>query len=150
MIKWKWVAFASLSSEELTAIMKIRQQVFVVEQKCTSSDEDGLDGYSWHLMGWLNDELVAYLRVVFPGRKYAEPSIGRVLTLRSVRGKGFGQMLLAEGVRHSLIEYPGASIRISAQQHLERFYGEVGFETVSEPYDEEGIQHVEMLRRPSF
>jgi ElaA protein len=89
------------------------------------------------------------LRVVFPGAKFAEPSIGRVLTSLSVRRLGVGKALMAQALAHIAREYPGQPIRISAQQHLSDFYLDFGFEPVSEPYDEDGIPHLEMLRSGS-
>ncbi len=148
---WAWLAFEELSREELYEVLRVRQAVFVVEQNCVYQDVDGLDPTSWHLLGWRKGatgrELVAYLRVVFPGGKYPEPSIGRVLTTASVRGTGVGQILMREGINRVAHEYPQLSIRISAQQYLEKFYSELGFETVSDPYDEDGIPHIEMLRK---
>jgi len=150
MLEWQWLLFDELSRDQLYEILKIRQAVFAVEQDCAYQDADGLDQASWHLLGWRNDanekNLVAYLRVVVPGIKYPEPSIGRILVARSVRRTGLGKALMREAITRTLTEYPDSSIRISAQQHLENFYSAFGFTTVSEPYDEDGIPHVEMLR----
>lgn len=153
MLRWQWSSFEELSRHELYEILKARQAVFVVEQNCVYQDIDDLDPVAWHLVGWLQDEagetLAAYLRVVFPGSKYPEPSLGRVLTTLSARGTGLGRELLREGITRTLTAFPGASIRISAQQYLEQFYAEFGFQTVSEAYLEDGIPHVEMLRTSS-
>lgn len=150
MLKWQWSSFDELSQHELYEILKVRQAVFTVEQNCAYQDADGLDKVSWHLMGWREDspenELVAYLRVVLPGEQYAEPSIGRVLTAPSARGSGLGKALTREAIVRISRAYRDTPIRISAQQYLEKFYSEFGFETVSEPYDEDGIPHIEMLR----
>ena len=150
-MNWQWVSFEELSREELYEVLKVRQTVFVVEQNCAYQDADDLDPVSWHLMGWHEStsgrKLVAYLRVVFPGKKYPEPSIGRVLTMASVRGAGLGQELMCEAISRTVREYPQQSIRISAQHYLEKFYSGLGFETVSDPYDEDGIPHIEMLRK---
>lgn len=151
MIKWQWSLFDELSLRELYAILKIRQAVFVVEQECAYQDADDLDHVAWHLIGW-REELhkktcVAYLRVVFPGKKFSEPSIGRVLITPELRKKGLGKKLTAEAIARIAEAYPNAAIRISAQQHLQRFYSDFGFKAVSEPYKEDGIPHIEMLRR---
>ena len=150
-MNWQWLSFEELSREDLFGVLKVRQAVFVVEQNCAYQDADDLDPVSWHLMGWhegaTGRELVAYLRVVFPGKKYPEPSIGRVLTTASVRGTGVGKALTREAITRIALEYPHMSIRISAQRYLEKFYSEFGFETVSDPYDEDGIPHIEMVRR---
>jgi ElaA protein len=111
-------------------------------------DADGLDRSAWHLLGHDSEgRLQAYLRVVDPGLKYAEPSIGRVVTDPSVRGSGVGRQLAAEGVAGCDRLWPGQSVRISAQAHLQRYYQRVGFEAVGEGYLEDGIPHIEMLRR---
>ena len=148
---WQWLSFEKLLREDLYEVLKVRQAIFVVEQNCAYLDADDLDPASWHLMGWRETatgrELVAYLRVVFPGKKYPEPSIGRVLTTASVRGTGVGKTLTREAITRIALEYPHMSIRISAQRYLEKFYSEFGFETVSDPYDEDGIPHIEMLRK---
>ncbi|MBX2858065.1 MAG: GNAT family N-acetyltransferase [Cellvibrionaceae bacterium] len=150
MIEWQWSSFWQLSAIELYNIMKARQEVFVVEQHCVYQDIDNLDKRAWHLIGWESkskqQRLVAYLRVVYPGEKYTEASIGRVLTVSSARGTGLGKQLIAESLKRISDECSKALIRISAQTHLERFYANFGFKTVSEPYDEDGISHIEMLR----
>jgi len=150
MIKWQWSSFENLSTLDLYEIMKVRQEVFVVEQDCVYQDSDDLDKTAWHLVGWKagsdGRKVVAYLRVVWPGEKFKEPSIGRVLTVLSERGTGLGKALTSEALKRISTEYPGASIRISAQKYLERFYSDFAFKTVSEPYDEDGIPHIEMIR----
>lgn len=149
-IRWHWSAFEHLTRDQLYEILRMRQEVFTVEQDCAYQDADGKDPFAWHLCGWSDEPespaLLAYLRVVFPGKKYVEPSIGRVLTAASTRGTGLGRELMRRAVENTEREYPHASIRISAQQHLERFYSRFSFERVSDPYDEDGIAHIEMLR----
>ena len=149
MIKWQWSSFDELSLHELYEILKIRQVIFIVEQDCAYLDADDLDQVAWHLIGWREDankkNIVAYLRVVFPGKKYPEPSIGRVLVTPESRKIGLGKKLTSEAVARIAEEYPNKAIRISAQQHLEKFYSEFGFKTVSKPYKEDGIPHIEML-----
>ncbi len=153
-IRWHWSTFDQLTRDQLYEILRMRQEVFTVEQDCAYQDADGKDPFAWHLCGWSGESespaLLAYLRMVFPGKKYAEPSIGRVLTAASTRGTGLGRELMRRAVENTEREYPHAPIRISAQQHLERFYGELGFERVSDPYDEDGIPHIEMLRLPAL
>jgi len=150
MIKWQWSSFEELSLHELYEVSKVRQAIFVVEQDCVYQDADGLDQVAWHLIGWDEDtgmkKIVAYLRVVFPGKKFPEPSIGRVLVTPESRKKGLGKQLTSEAIARIADEYPNAAIRISAQQYLEKFYSEFGFKTVSKPYEEDGIPHIEMLR----
>ena len=146
MIEWQWARFGELDTETLYALLEARQQVFILEQACLYPDIDGIDRDAYHLLGWRGRELAAYLRCVPPGRKYAEPSLGRVLTTAAARGSGIGLDLIATGVRLAQDLYPGQRIRISAQLYLQAFYERFGFEAVSAPYDEDGIPHIEMLR----
>lgn len=148
-IDWRCKRLAQLAPEELYALLAARAAVFVVEQQCAFLDLDGLDASAWHLLGWADGDaagpLAAYLRLLDPGSKYAEPSIGRVLTTTPFRGTGLGRAAMREGVARAARLYPGLAIRIGAQQRLERFYTEFGFRTISAPYIEDGIAHVEML-----
>ncbi len=150
MTDWQWKTFAQLSVAELYAVLTARAQVFVLEQQCLFQDMDGLDQEAHHLMGWHNvdgqRQLGAYLRCLAPGAKYVEMSLGRVLTMASGRGLGLGRELLAAGIAHAERQHPGQRIRIGAQQYLEHFYAGFGFQTVSAPYEEDGIVHVDMLR----
>ena len=119
-------------------------------QNCPFQDNDGADFQSWHLLGWDDAngarELAAYCRIVDPGVKFVEASIGRVVTPRAFRLKGYGKILMAEALRRHDSLYPDQANRIGAQQRLEKFYQDFGFKTVSEMYMEDGIPHVEMLR----
>ncbi|MFI2810655.1 MULTISPECIES: GNAT family N-acetyltransferase [Microbulbifer] len=150
MVEWQWARLEGLDNRQLYEILRVRQEVFTVEQDCAYQDADGRDWDSWHLCGWdtrtPEPHLLAYLRVVDPGKKYREPAIGRVLTALSARGTGLGRELVRRAVLLSDDVHPGAAIRISAQLHLAGFYRDFGFEQVSEPYDEDGIPHIEMLR----
>lgn len=147
--EWTWQRLDELSARQLHAILSARESVFVVEQQCAYQDADGRDLHAWHLTAWIAAEVAGYLRVVDPGRKYAEPSLGRVLTTGPFRGTGLGRRLVDEGLRRCAHAFPEQAIRISAQQRLERFYREFGFNVVSAPYLEDGIPHVEMLRLPT-
>jgi ElaA protein len=143
-LNWLWLRFADLGVENLYDALALRCRVFVLEQG-PYLDPDGIDRDAWHLLG--RDEaglLQAYLRVVDPGVKYAEPSIGRLITAPEVRGTGLGLQLVAEGVARCRAAWPGQGIRISAQAHLERFYGEFGFVRVGAVYLEDRIPHIEM------
>jgi len=149
-VQWQWLAYDALSREDLYAILARRQEVFIIEQQCIYPDLDGIDPHAFHLLGWGEHDgrrqLLAYLRCVHPGVKYAEISLGRVLSAGAARGTGIGRALIAEALRHVAQVYPSQAIRISAQLYLERFYAGFGFVRTSEPYDEDGIPHVEMLR----
>lgn len=150
MIDWQWRTFAALTNAELYTVLAARQQVFIVEQSCIFPDLDGLDADAQHLLGWRmvdgQRQLAAYLRLLAPGVKYAEPSIGRVLTTPAARGSGAGRALLKEGTRGTDRLYPGHANRIGAQRYLEQFYAQFGYVTITAPYDEDGILHVDMLR----
>lgn len=142
---WTWSRFADLGVDNLYDALALRCRVFVLEQG-PYQDPDGIDRWAWHLLGRDDlGELQAYLRVVDPGVKYTEPSIGRVITAAAVRGTGLGRRLVAEGVARCMAAWPGQGIRISAQAHLERFYGGFGFVRVGDPYPEDNIPHLEML-----
>ncbi|HSH27599.1 MAG TPA: GNAT family N-acetyltransferase [Wenzhouxiangella sp.] len=148
-VAWRVERFEELSIEQLYAILAARVAVFVVEQDCPYQDLDGLDGCGVHVSAWTGETLRAYARVLPPGKRFAEPSIGRVLTTRAARGTGLGRELMRRSIAAAASAWPGKALRISAQQHLERFYRELGFETVSEPYPEDGIPHVEMYKSAS-
>ena len=144
-VQWKKSSFSELKNNELYDILALRQEVFVIEQECFYPDLDGLDQGAFHFMGW-RDELVAYTRIIQPGVKFEEPSFGRVLTRQSVRGQGIGRVLIAKTIACMEKEFSTPLVRISAQQYLEKFYQAFGFRTVSDPYLEDDIPHVEMLR----
>jgi ElaA protein len=152
MLTWQCLPFAELSTNELYAILKARQAVFVVEQNCPFLDADDVDQHCLHLSGWHvrgdTNALAAYARLVPPKLKYVEPSIGRVITALEFRGRGFGKELMQRAVQAMDELYPSLAIRIGAQQYLERFYSGFGFVTASSTYIEDGIPHVEMVRTP--
>jgi ElaA protein len=143
---WQWSAFDALTPAALYAVLAARSAVFVVEQACAYQDLDGYDARADHLVAWHDGEVAACCRVFAPGVKYAEASIGRVLTTAAFRRTGAGRQLLARALQRVDAVYAGHGTRISAQAYLERFYAAFGFATVSAPYMEDGIPHVEMLR----
>lgn len=148
MLNWQWCVFPELTPDILYAILKLRQEVFVVEQNCVYLDIDDVDQLCWHIVGFtdIEGEVTAYTRVVPPGVKYAEASIGRVVTSPRARGTGVGRELMEQSIRAVGLLYPDTGIRISAQQYLEKFYSSLGFVTVSDMYLEDDIPHIEMLR----
>jgi ElaA protein len=146
---WTWMRFDELGVRCLYDILALRCRVFILEQG-PYLDTDGADLHSWHLQG--RDDagvLQAYLRGVDPGIKYAEPSIGRVITAPEVRGTSLGRVLMREGLARCAATWPGQALRISAQARLRRFYADLGFEAVSDEYIEDTIPHLQMLWRPS-
>jgi len=142
-LTWYERDFDELSAAQLYKLLAMRQRVFVVEQNCAYLDADGVDPASRHLWAEAADGAVcAYVRIVPAALKFAEVSIGRVITAPEARGMGLGRELMRRA-----IEACGAvPIRIGAQAHLEKFYGELAFVRASDVYDEDGIPHIEMLR----
>jgi len=141
--------FDALTAHELYAMLALRSQVFVVEQGCVYLDPDGLDLDAHHLFGYGDESrttLVCGVRILRPGAVYDEASIGRVVTAPAHRSGGIGRRLMQRAIDECAALYPGAAIRIGAQQYLEGFYAGLGFVTVSAPYAEDGITHVTMLR----
>lgn len=151
-IEWQVSAFEELTTDELYAILKLRQQVFVVEQQCIYQDCDGRDKNAHHLLGWHNTggqpKLVAYLRIIYPGRRGGPPSIGRVLTHPDFRRTGLGKEIMTKCLKSIDELYPKSAVGISAQHYLISFYESFGFHVSSDGYLEDGIPHVEMLRDP--
>lgn len=138
--------FEALTPEELYSILRLRSEVFVVEQNCIFLDMDNKDQQCWHLMAWEKNRLTGYTRLVPPGISYAEPSIGRVVTSPSVRKKGTGKIIMIKSIEEINKLYGQTSIRIGAQLYLKSFYEYFGFTQSSDIYDEDGIDHIEMIR----
>lgn len=150
-IRWRCLPFEALSAPTLYRLLRLRSEVFVVEQACLFQDMDGLDPQCLHVLGEACDargqvRLLAATRLVPPGVSFAEASIGRVVTAPSARSGGLGHVLMAESVRLLGQLWGPQPIRIGAQAHLERFYQRHGFVPDDKPYVEDGIPHIEMLR----
>ena len=146
---WTWTRMDSLGVHGLYEVLALRCRVFILEQG-PYLDTDGIDAHSWHLQ--VRDAagmLQAYLRAIDPGIKYAEPSIGRVITAPEVRGTGLGRTLMREGLARCAVQWPQHAVRISAQARLRAFYVGLGFEPASDEYIEDTIPHLEMVWRPS-
>lgn len=143
-LNWRWKAFHDLSAIELHAILLLRAQVFVVEQNCVYQDPDTDDLCARHLLGKDQDELVAYCRIVVPqNSEYLK--IGRVVVAKDHRQYGLGKEVIHCGVERCKREYPEKKIFVSAQAYLLTFYTNLGFVVTSEVYDEDGIDHVDMV-----
>jgi ElaA protein len=142
---WVLKKFEELTVTELYCMLNLRSEVFVVEQNCVYLDTDGKDQASWHLCGWLHNQLVAYCRILPPGLAFAEASIGRVVTQAAHRKDGYGRMLMLKAIEQTYSIYDVSHIKIGAQQYLLQFYGSLGFKPMGEPYLEDGIPHVAML-----
>lgn len=147
-LRWTWARFDDLGVHALHDALALRCRVFILEQG-PYQDPDEADKHAWHLLG-RNSEgaLQAVLRVVDPGVNYAEPSLGRVVVAPELRGTGAGRALLQEGLLRCQSAWPGRAVRISAQAHLQRYYGAQGFVPVTAEYLEDEIPHVGMLWSP--
>ena len=145
-IVWKIKPFSKLSTEELYQILKIRQEVFIVEQTCYYLDADGYDQQAVHIWAEKEGEILAYSRVFEPGIKYKEASIGRVLTNPNYRKNKLGKILIRFSINTIEARFRTQSIRISAQDYLLHFYSEFGFQDTGKKYLEDDIPHTEMVR----
>ena len=140
-------SYNELTKSELFDIYLLRQEVFIVEQNCVYQDIDQKDHYSYHLMVYDKDILVAYLRIVHPGISYDEPSIGRVLTKMSYRRRGISKNIMQSAIQKVRDVYNHSNIRISAQEYLIPFYRSLNFAPVGEVYLEDDIPHIEMMHK---
>lgn len=151
-IAWSCLRFDELSTKDLYRILQLRAEVFIVEQDCAYQDVDGYDQEGLHVMGQMSvgaeEQLVCYTRLIPPGVKYEGASISRVVTKKSARGGGVGKALMLSSLAFCKEHWPSKVITISAQAYLQKFYIELGFETVSEPYSEDGIPHIRMQLNP--
>ena len=141
--------FSQLTTEALFDILKLRVDVFVVEQQCAYHELDEFDRHleTRHLAG-RNDvgELIVYARLLPPGLRYAEANLGRFVVRADFRKQGIGHQLMENSLQEMSSCWPKSSIRISAQEYLQRFYSRYGFIQVSDVYLEDGISHIEMLK----
>ncbi len=152
-VQWQCKPFDALTVAELYASLQLRSEVFVVEQACIFQDMDGSDAQAMHLLGTQmldgeGDRLVAYARLFPAGIKYAEASIGRVVTRQSARGNGLGHALIREAMAALVAQWGPQPIRIGAQARLKAYYAQHGFVDVGKPYVEDGIDHLEMVWKP--
>jgi len=145
--------WSDLSRDELHAIIRLRIDVFVVEQDCPYPELDGKDLESIHVYAFKSDDDIssgdsaaATIRICAPGVNYSEPSIGRVATRTDCRGIGLGIEVMKRAIAECDKQYPGLGIRISAQCYLDKFYADLGFESTGETYLEDGIPHIQMFR----
>ncbi len=150
-VQWQLLPFDALTGAQVYAVMQLRSEVFVVEQACIFQDLDGKDAQAIHLLGTQQidgaEVLVAYARCFDRGVSFTEASIGRVVTRPSARAKGLGHALIREGIAAITRTWGSQPIRIGAQAHLKDFYAQHGFIDMQLPYMEDGIPHLEMLRK---
>lgn len=155
-IGWQLSAFDDLKPSALYAILRLRAEVFQIEQNCLYLDIDGRDAAALHLMGWGRDEgdqpiLCASARLFLPQTLGSEglikeSVIGRVITSSAMRGTGLGHVLMERAIEALKTQAPESAIRISAQAHLQAFYARHGFQAVGDIYDEDGIPHIKMIK----
>jgi ElaA protein len=144
-IQWLVKKFEELSPYQLYAILQLRIEVFVVEQNCVFQDADDKDQNSWHMMGFENNKLVAYTRLVPAGEIHQESSIGRVVTSPTIRGKNVGKELMERSIATVYSLFGKGPIKIGAQVYLKKFYESLGFKQISNIYLEDGIEHIYMM-----
>ena len=146
-VNWKIKRFEEMTTTELYEILRVRSEVFVVEQTCIYQDLDLKDKKAYHLFCENNGEIAAYLRILDKGVSYPEISIGRVLTRETNRRIGLAREMMQKAISFVEEELSEMQIRISAQLYLKQFYESLGFLITSEVYLEDDIEHIEMVRR---
>jgi ElaA protein len=146
-LEWQLLSFTELPRESMYALLRLRQQVFVVEQNCAYLDLDNLDQHAMHMFCTRNQELLAYQRCLAPGLSYRESSLGRIVVSPTMRGQQLGRDLVQRGIDHNLLQWPGSGIRINAQAHLHEFYSSLGFTAEGDAYLEDNIPHIQMYYR---
>jgi len=148
-INWFCLSFDDLDTRQLHDILKLRVDVFVVEQNCPYPEIDGLDLHEGvrHLLGYQDGQIIAYARLLPNGLKYNMPSIGRVIAHPDYRKDGLGHQIMKMALRHAQEIWPRRDLFLQAQQHLEAFYTKHGFQSCSDTYLEDNIPHVDMIYR---
>ena len=147
-LHWQLDSFEKLKKEELYQLLRLRQEVFVVEQDCAYLDLDDLDQLATHILCWQHSRLVAYARCLAPGQAFPESSLGRVVVSTTVRGRQLGRKLVQKGIEYNQAQWPDYAIKIGAQAHLEVFYSSLGFVSSGNEYIEDGIPHIHMVLSP--
>ena len=137
--------FSELTTEELYQTLRLRSEVFVVEQDCIYQDLDNKDQKAIHLYFKENDEILAYTRIFKAGYYYENPSIGRVVVSKKNRGKDVGKKIMIDSIEYIKQNMKGKKIELSAQKYLDKFYKDLGFYKTGEDYLEDGIPHQRML-----
>lgn len=144
-LRWQRAEFRQLDNLELYAALRLRQEVFAVEQQSLYQDLDNLDQLAVHILAWDGDTLLAYQRCLPPGVAFTESALGRIVVSAPARGRQLGRDLVGRGIRHNLERWPGHGIRINAQSYLRQYYEQLGFTAAGEEYGLDGIPHIEMV-----
>lgn len=146
-VNWAWHRFAALSAEALYDILRLRQDVFMLEQSSLYADIDGRDPQASHLTGREGGGgLLAYARMFPATASTATVTMGRFVVAREVRGLGLARAMMDQCLHWLTTHAPASPVRISAQHHLANFYAGYGFCTAGEPYDDAGVRHIDMIR----
>ena len=145
-IQWKIKSFEDLTTHQLYDILKLRSEIFVVEQNCVYLDIDGKDKLALHLFGEFEGKIVAYSRLFKAGISFDNASIGRVVVDANYRNKKWGHDLMREAISGIKLHFGESQITIGAQLYLKKFYESHGFIQTSEMYLEDDIPHIEMKR----
>ncbi len=146
MLKIITKSFSELSKNELYQLLQLRSEVFVVEQNCVYQDIDFKDQKAYHVLGFKNDNIVAYTRIFNPGDYFSEASIGRVVVKKEERKYGYGHQILKASIEAITTNFKETTIKISAQTYLKKFYESHGFKQVGEAYLEDNIPHIAMVK----
>ena len=146
-IRWTLLPFDALPLLILYDVLRLRAEIFIVEQNCPYQDIDRRDVDALHLLGYSETgELAAYARLFDAGKCYEQASIGRVIVAGDYRRFGLGKLLMRQAIAHTHAAFGAQPIMIGAQRYLDQFYTGLGFVAVGEPYEEDGIPHQHMLR----
>jgi ElaA protein len=145
LVQWECFSFDDLPNHTLYQVLRLRSEVFVVEQNCVFLDADNADEHCLHLCGFVEGNVAAYARLVPPGILFPETSIGRVVTSPQYRGSGLGKVLMEEAIELCHQVFGEGAIQIGAQLYLQKFYEGFGFKTIGEVYVEDGIDHIHMM-----
>ena len=144
---WQVLSFTEFTLEQLYAVLRLRQEVFAVEQQSIYLDLDNRDQQALHMLCTLDDQVLAYQRMLPPGLSFPDSSMGRIVVSPTARGLQLGKQLTQRGIDFNRETWPASDIRINAQLYLKVFYEELGFVVQGEEYDEDGIPHIQMLYR---
>jgi ElaA protein len=140
--------YSDLNVDELHDMLQLRSEVFVVEQTCVYNDLDGWDKHATHIFLYEDELILAYARILPARTKFPQISIGRVVVNPGFRKRDFGKYIMARAVEFAIQEWKAKEIKISAQLYLKKFYEDLGFKTVTDIYDEDGIPHIGMIYLP--
>ncbi len=144
-MKWSLKKFSELTNHEIYKILKLRNEIFIVEQSCPYMDCDGKDEESYHLFAEDGEDIIAYLRIIKKGIIYDDVAIGRVCVNKKYRKNNLGREMLLRAISFIESELKEKKIKIQAQSYLYDFYKSLGFNEISDTYLEDGISHIDMI-----